>query len=334
MEDQGPELQAKEELRNEFGELTDSDDDDETRQLAFSRHRKTLSEHDRRQSASASMRFAERRELRDTIDRLVLELEAVKAANVSLSAGKSEVEAELHEAKLQRIAAIEDAETARHEASLARDRLIEVTRHRDQLSNVLELRVAAQKRRQRAARELLLWAEAHGRNLLMDSYADFVSLLTFSAECSPRQKRPPAFSTQYAMLEAMERMRRADIYSAETREMHRLVSQWTHLAHMAFDSQRNAMQPFRTPRSSSAATGDGTSNRKASPALSRPWYPPGPTHARPGSGQSSTRRSLSRVAKGSSPRRSRTPPTQLHSTVANMHNLLAQLSSWSEGHSP
>jgi hypothetical protein len=282
------------------------------------------------------MRSTERRELRDTISKLVAELETMKTSNAHITVSRSEVERELHASKLELIAAKDDAEVARHESAELRTRLSEVEAYCDRLNQVLELRVAAQKRRQRAAREMLDWAETRSRTSIEESRVEFIAavtpLLAVSAQ-GKHERRGKSLSSEMTMLSAMERLRRADIYSHESRALQQLAEQWTHLAQVAFDSyRRQAATPHRNvPRSASVSTAD-TSRRQSSPSTgARPWYPPGPTHATP---PQPSRRGRSPSLGTSSGSRCRTPPAHLRSTVASMHSLLAQLSSWSEGHSP
>jgi hypothetical protein len=160
---------AREELRDEFGEYL-SDDDNGVVQSTLSRHRLTLSEHDRRRSMSLSYRAREHQELHDSIARLITEVDALKLQNAGITQAKVTLDAQLHIAALALLSKDNELEAARHQISELREQLAGTTEQRDELSATLERRVATQRKKQRATRLLFEWAETAARSNLDDAF--------------------------------------------------------------------------------------------------------------------------------------------------------------------
>jgi hypothetical protein len=333
---------AREELRDEFGEYL-SDDDNGVVQSTLSRHRLTLSEHDRRRSMSLSYRAREHQELHDSIARLITEVDALKLQNAGITQAKVTLDAQLHIAALALLSKDNELEAARHQISELRERLAGTTEQRDELSATLERRVATQRKKQRATRLLFEWAETAARSNLDDAFhfgiAAFFDVFAQGptrpvSQREVHQALPARWSAADASrrdaLVSMESLHRSDIDAAASRGLQNLSNIRMHMEHQLSHTVRT--EPFRRSSHQRVSSSSVTSSQRRSltpTAGNRPWYPPGATHAAP----LPTRR-LGSKSPSSSPRRELAPAqlTHLTSTLNNMQHLLAQLSSWTDGH--
>jgi regulator of replication initiation timing len=325
MEPSASRSSLKQEIKDEFGDITDSDVDDEHTRQEVNRHRGTIEEHDRRKTQSMLVRAKEYSDSKETIAGLVRELSDLKAKHQADAEQKAATDLECHKLRIELQNYRTQFDAAQRQASQLSIRLADTEDQRDELRSTLELRVVAQKRRQRAARQMLEWAEGKARENF--EYAIFATLHALIVD---PVMRPPHISRmkpqeQPVAHEAQEQIERGNICLGEVRARQLLQNHALHLAHTHFDSTRSS-----TPRRA-ASVGSGGRRSQTATHGPRPWYPPGPTHSAANNLPEMRRSSKSPSA---SPRRQFGPASDYSATLNNMQHLLDQLSSWSAGHSP
>jgi hypothetical protein len=300
---------VRNDLQNIIGDIVETDDDDVSN--AIERHRSTLNDHDRRKSMIDVAKTRELEQLRLTTGRLIDELDSVRKQNAETVRARVASEAAFHEQRLDCVRLQQELDTSSHHAVELRRRVESLEVEKKHLCELLESRVNALKKKQRAFKDFVFFAETRERCLLMDQESDSRNHIQFQKWVYPSTKQPKQFDREIVLIGTLERLERNDLEQDELKNRQTLQNRLAYV--------RRGILQLASPQRTLER---GTVSRK-SPATDRPWYPPGSARI---PSTPSVRRSHSPAStKSETPQRL---PAQ--AALSRMQHLLTSLSAWPE----